>query len=62
MDKIKIDIHLTISEETVKMICEKNQCDRKHLINTLIDCFEAGIASTIEDNEEFWAETTIKKN
>jgi hypothetical protein len=56
MDKIKINIHLTINEENVKTICKTNQCSREQLINNIIDCLETDMASTIEDNEMFWTE------
>lgn len=56
MEEIKIDIHLTISEEQVKALCETNQCDRALIINIITDCLKEDIASAIGDNEEFWAE------
>lgn len=56
MDNIKIDIHLTINADKVEEICKANNCDRRQVINIITDCLETDMASTIGDNEEFWAE------
>ena len=60
MKEIKIAIHLTISEEKVKMICDAIQCDREQIVNIISTSLKEDIASTIEDNEEFWEEKVFE--